>query len=1324
MTARPQDLPPPPPAGALELATLLSIATRIEPELIRAVRLRLLPHLDVGAEADLWFCDWVGARTPEAIALLPECLPYLRAGLVQRLETDPRLREIIDIVTEVHRGLSPALLLEEQVTWSTLTGDTEAAAQHLNRALHALVRENRSGLAGWFAEAWTRLPVETRATTTAWSLANAARPHVPSLDPGTAPELTLTTVSSIATAVGEARLGVQREGSALLLGDVRGTSAAEILVPDTHPRVVEVVTGSSTRTVRVDATAVVRVEVGLGRVDLRTGAGHVYELDRPAQPSQRTGSSDYQLLRNLLGPDPRPEVVVPLTWAMQDLVHRFRLEDDLAALREAFDLAERVVAVGYDLAVFPELGAEAAEAAYLQGFRHGTRKPLELAVRIGQDLLDTADPETVVRVRSVLGAAFRELFSHTGEPAQLDRSVDTLERPLDRLSASGVDTQQLVSELLRTYVVLHEVEQHEGIPRRAMALAAEASRTADSPEASALPLAQILVAHHRTTGSPEDLDRAEWLARRRSTAEEPRAVQSERAATVAAVNLARFWATGSQVALADALEDSLSAMTLSPPGDRLRLARLRIARADVLRVSFALSGDPAELAEAVTRTEQAVKSLPRMSPWRKAAYNSLTRCLLDRFRQGGDVSDLDRAIDASMEVVTDDLPDTGLPYRYTALVQEAECQFLQYRATMDIDFLHRAVTSFREARASGPRVTSAQHVAWVTGYASALLEVHTIDGSHAALASGLTELDSVLEEVSASEHVYAMLASALLARGEVISRMADSSDSWIRPAADDARLIAREPFAQPLQRLRAALLWGSLAMRMGLHDEVVQSYETVTKELPPVLLLPGGERGAIIRAWEERSREAAACAIEEGEPERALEFLEQRSVLLSAWTMDSHAEVDRLTRAAPSLATELRWLWTLLHLDNGPADKVAFRQRGPLQARMAHLVEAVRAVPGFESFLAPLTADRMITAAREGPVVVLSAVARRCDALLVTRKGVSALPLPNLSLAELTDQARRYHRAWARSPGLPDDGEAWGVLGWLWETTVWPVLSALGLADPTTFSPAMSDPDRSVSRAPDSRTHSLIPSDFLPRIWWCPTGPFTVLPLHVAGQPERTALDHAVHSYTPSLEALMTARNRERHQGKSQEQRMLLVLAEEGLRYGATEVDVIQGIVPDAHVLRGPEATVSNVAMRLADYSFFHFTGHAHLQHGVPQLQFAAGEGLDWRHLPQNLLADGALAYLAACETAGDDRGFESGGWTIAASFQAAGYRHVIGVLGMITDRESTRIAVQVYELLVDSVGRLRPENAARALHTATQQALATSHPRSLASANVVHLGP
>ncbi|MEV0231903.1 CHAT domain-containing protein [Nonomuraea sp. NPDC050786] len=50
------------------------------------------------------------------------------------------------------------------------------------------------------------------------------------------------------------------------------------------------------------------------------------------------------------------------------------------------------------------------------------------------------------------------------------------------------------------------------------------------------------------------------------------------------------------------------------------------------------------------------------------------------------------------------------------------------------------------------------------------------------------------------------------------------------------------------------------------------------------------------------------------------------------------------------------------------------------------------------------------------------------------------------------------------------------------------------------------------------------------RIWWCPTGPLTTLPLHATGRhrPGGTttwAGEYVVSSYTPTLQALLRARN-------------------------------------------------------------------------------------------------------------------------------------------------------------------------------------------------------
>ena len=86
--------PIPPPEGAQQLAVLLSPAVRVEPQLLRWVRLALLPKLDVGAESDLWFSDWVSSRSTEMITLDPAVRPHLYQRLSVWLHERARLKAV------------------------------------------------------------------------------------------------------------------------------------------------------------------------------------------------------------------------------------------------------------------------------------------------------------------------------------------------------------------------------------------------------------------------------------------------------------------------------------------------------------------------------------------------------------------------------------------------------------------------------------------------------------------------------------------------------------------------------------------------------------------------------------------------------------------------------------------------------------------------------------------------------------------------------------------------------------------------------------------------------------------------------------------------------------------------------------------------------------------------------------------------------------------------------------------------------------------------------------------------------------------------------
>src|SRR5690606_27190745 len=154
------------------------------------------------------------------------------------------------------------------------------------------------------------------------------------------------------------------------------------------------------------------------------------------------------------------------------------------------------------------------------------------------------------------------------------------------------------------------------------------------------------------------------------------------------------------------------------------------------------------------------------------------------------------------------------------------------------------------------------------------------------------------------------------------------------------------------------------------------------------------------------------------------------------------------------------------------------------------LLTRARTLPGLADFMRLPTVERLHAAAASGPVVVINIHQQRCDALIVTVTGVRTVRLRRLKVEQVREYATTLLDALA---GMGNSvAGAWRaqrvlhqVLGWLWDTVAKPVLDAL-------------------------------PSDTA-RLWWCPTGLLTFLPLHAAGHhssgSRRTLLDRVICSY-------------------------------------------------------------------------------------------------------------------------------------------------------------------------------------------------------------------
>lgn len=157
--------------SAIALAETVSLAVRIEPQLLRKARLDLFPAADAGVEADVWFSQIVESHVPSGIVLRPFAAHALRERLSQR---PADLESAWRVVEGMHRGISPALLAEERLAYLSLAGRYDEMRELLRSVVATLLSPRGDSLASWAARAIERLPAAARTSEEAQMLAFGA----------------------------------------------------------------------------------------------------------------------------------------------------------------------------------------------------------------------------------------------------------------------------------------------------------------------------------------------------------------------------------------------------------------------------------------------------------------------------------------------------------------------------------------------------------------------------------------------------------------------------------------------------------------------------------------------------------------------------------------------------------------------------------------------------------------------------------------------------------------------------------------------------------------------------------------------------------------------------------------------------------------------------------------------------------------------------------------------------------------------------------------------------------------------------------------------
>ncbi|KAJ1301065.1 hypothetical protein OPQ81_003483 [Rhizoctonia solani] len=549
---------------------------------------------------------------------------------------------------------------------------------------------------------------------------------------------------------------------------------------------------------------------------------------------------------------------------------------------------------------------------------------------------------------------------------------------------------------------------------------------------------------------------------------------------------------------------------------------------------------------------------------------------------------------------------------------------------------------------------------------------------------------------------------SLLARLRFFQAEAMGSDLYLEDTLKSFRMASKSSAGSPGTKFKIALDWASLASTCKPLN-CIEAYQTAIDLLPQYIWLGAttDQRYGDLLTAVNLAVDAAAAATGSSNYELALEWLEHARCVVWSQILRLRSPLDELQSSHPELAVRLRTVakqlndaslesreFLALSLGSRSPDEVG-REHRRLAIEYDNLLSQARALPGFEDFLRPLKANKLVRAARNGPIVVINCHTEGCDALLILpgQDNVNYIPLPDFT----QEKAERTHLVMKESrqrKGLRARGarivlkaqETDGMenaLKDLWNGIVKRVLEFLGYTN--------------------------TPSKDLPYITWCLTGAATFLPIHAAGdysQSGSKVFDYVISSYTPTLTALLSITPN----SLSRDSQVLAIGLPHTPGYSslpgvAKEFEALKAHIEDkakCSWLIDGQATIAAVVDAIENSYWIHLACHGHQNVTAPTKSgfFLYDGTLDLAAINRRSFKNKGMAYLAACQTATGDENLPDEVIHLATGMLMTGYTSVIATMWSVMDDDAPLIADEVYGQLVKD-GKLGDGQAGRALHSA-----------------------
>ncbi|KAE8150354.1 CHAT domain-containing protein [Aspergillus avenaceus] len=553
-------------------------------------------------------------------------------------------------------------------------------------------------------------------------------------------------------------------------------------------------------------------------------------------------------------------------------------------------------------------------------------------------------------------------------------------------------------------------------------------------------------------------------------------------------------------------------------------------------------------------------------------------------------------------------------------------------------------------------------------------------------------------------------------------RIGPEPDAHGRRALEQCSRVAHLESRSPADRIKAASIAAALVTDLDHDHARARDYILIClKLLPEAILLHENrlEQLRLVRAYQYLPSSAAALSLSAGDPPSTVVH---RLELARAFIWDriegrpsqlEHLEVEHRElagrfrilqqRVAQQSRSSSQVGGDFSSVSQGDANRMQRQQDADEYRRV---LQAIRELPSFGSFLQTPDAPTDLQGfAQDAPVIFINASAYRSDALIITKDGVSYLPLPLFEMEQVKIHAARFRWALDLLSKGHEQAQAFSeyqdVMKWLWESAAKPVLDSI-----------------------DWSKYECGPYG-KPRVMWVSTGWISVLPIHAAGDygesttdEPRSVHDIAVSSYTNSLKALEFTRfNAQRLKSQPSTRQAIIAamattpgLGPEGDLDVEPEIDAITTtLAPSFNVktLRQPDAR--SVKGGLASATLAHFACHARADRDDPSRSAIMLQDNQTKPSPFSVrvllklnLKTCELVYLAACESgASKDLRLRDEGIHIAGGFHIAGVPHVISTLWKVSDTVSAQLAGLFYENLKNNKTEVDLTRAPDALHKA-----------------------